>query len=112
MDGETAKTGLAALGSLIAGLWANSAFRRRFSRDRAIVATDDAEVDLLTRLQNENKMLRERADQAFKERNDAVAELGGLRREVELLRANVATLEGQVERLQARIEAMIGGVGP
>ena len=51
----------------------------------------------------EAKVQRERADQAFEERNKAQEELGRLRSEVVYLNRIVVSLEKQVEQLEARV---------
>ena len=88
--------------------WLARMFWRRVGRDVVDGAKDRAEIDIIMVLRQENQLLRERADIAFKERNDAMMELGALRGEVTMLRAHVNALESRVEQLIKRANGSTG----
>lgn len=111
---ETAKIVGWTLASVITALWGRSKVKRMWSQDRVETASDDDEIDLLARIQAERREWREReaelinrADRAFKERNDAVEKLGSLSREVEILTNHVEKLENRIAAMQLRIEELI-----
>jgi FtsZ-binding cell division protein ZapB len=82
--------------------WLARMFWRKVGRDVVDGARDRAEIDIIMVLREENKLLRERADLAFRERNEAMMELGALRSEVQLLRQNVNTLEARITSILGR----------
>lgn len=111
VDEETGKAIGAGVASFVAALWARSFFKRRYARDARETAFDQGEVDLLTRLQAENKLLRERADEAFAERNQAMIELGSLRQKVADLTVHIQRLETQVATMSEELRLMRGHNG-
>lgn len=72
---------------------------RMFSRQRVEGHKDSAEINVLQTLQRENQLLRERADQFARERNEVMMELG-------TLRGALASAEADAVRLRARIDQM------
>lgn len=68
-----------------------------------------AEVDFITALREENKLLRERNDVAYHERNEAMLETARLRGQVELLTRDLAHLQRQADMLQERLQLLGGG---
>ena len=90
---------------------------RRILRDSAETAKDRAESTLYTQLKEEVQGMRERTDQAFKERNDLILRVGELQGQVnELERVReqntrlIAKLEDKdivIQQRDARIEQML-----
>jgi predicted RNase H-like nuclease (RuvC/YqgF family) len=94
--------------------WLARALIRRIAKDWREVQIEGAGVDAVDAWKEEAKMQRERADRAYHERNEAIAELGTQRERVAQLTAQIdalkriiEALEGRVERLQTRLEAAL-----
>ena len=93
----------AAAAALISGvLW----LRTKLSRDATAIANDRAEVDMITRLQNENKDLRCALVEVTEERNKLVREVGEMAGSIKALEASQQHLKGQVEQLMQQILTM------
>lgn len=86
--------------------WIVRTLVRRLSRDQVEVAKDRAEIDVIATLREELKNSRLNEAKAVLERNEAMIELGGMRREVELLREHIKMLNDQADNLRERIERM------
>jgi cell division protein FtsB len=106
LNAETAKLIGLVLATVIGALFGNSALRRRFSKDKVVLAENQGEVGMIARLEAEidrgkieRQSLLDRADRLQAERNDAVLEMGGLR-------ANVLALSTQIEKLEREVEAL------
>lgn len=87
--------------------WAVRTVIRRLSRDQVEVAKDRAEIDVITTLREQLKEARENERRAIQERNEAMIKLGGLQREVELLREHIDMLNTQATDLRTRVEEMV-----
>lgn len=86
---------------------------RIYNSDRVEVHSDRVRIDLITQLREENKLLRERADMAFNERNaarddrnTAMMETERLRNQVAMLHRDVSDLQLQLDILKERISLM------
>lgn len=80
---------------------------RRLFRYWAEGEGDRAEISAIKTWREEANIQRARADQAFAERNAAMQELGELRSKVRYLTDHVKNLEGQVARLELRLDGML-----
>jgi uncharacterized protein (DUF3084 family) len=89
-----------------AGTYALHLLWRALARGRVDGAKDRAEIDIISTLREENKLLRERCEIAFKERNAAMQETAQLRSEVALLKRDIEQLEEQLSTLKSRLGSL------
>lgn len=86
--------------AVIAGvLW----LRRRLSSDNKIIASDKAETQFIESLQQELVKARAALEAVYKERNDLLAEVGGLRVKVEFLTKEDLLKEERIKKLERKL---------
>lgn len=103
IDDETTKQVVGGTAGTLFLAWVVRGFIRIVSRDRVEGHKDRAEIDFITTLREENRIMRERVDMAFKERNAAMEETAKLRGEVALLRRDLEQLEAQLLAVKSRL---------
>lgn len=97
----------AGLTSLImGGLW----LRTKLSKDAAEIANSRAEVDMITRLQEENRDLRMSLQDVTAERNKLYREVGELVGSVRALESSQKLLETQIEQLTKEVVTLRGAL--
>lgn len=106
IDDEMTKAVIGGTGGTLFLAWVVRAFIRLVSRDRVEGTKDRAERDFIETLREENKLLRERADAAFKDRNEAMAETASLRGEVAMLKRDLGELQRQLKIYEDRINRL------
>lgn len=89
--------GLAGVLVLIQRVW------RAFRSERVGTHRDNAEINILAELRQQNRELREAANRAYAERNQSMEELGSLRAQVEALERTIADLRRHIEALERRV---------
>ena len=97
-------TGLGGLGMGI--LW----LRKKLSSDAAAIANDRAEVDMIERLQTENRELRTALGEVTEERNKLYREVGEMAGSIRALEASQKQLEAQVKLLTGQIGTLRGAL--
>lgn len=97
-------TGLGGLGMGI--LW----LRKKLSSDAAAIANDRAEVDMIERLQSENRELRTAITEVTEERNKLYREVGEMAGSIRALEVSQKQLEAQVKLLTGQIGTLRGAL--
>lgn len=117
-DSDTIKAIGLSVGTVVATFFARRKFKMLASDDSVAMDANSAKSSVYRTLREENDRLRaivaekdstireliERADRAFRERNDAIIELAALRAEAKLLREHTARLENRISEMQRKIE--------
>lgn len=117
-DSDTVKAIGLSIGTVVATFFARRKLKMMASDDSVAMDANSAKSSVYRTLREENDRLRaivtekdamiheltERADQAFKERNDAIIELAALRAEAKLLREHTTRLENRISDMQRKIE--------
>jgi len=97
----------AGLTSLVMGsLW----LRTKLSKDAAEIANSRAEVDMIDRLQEENKQLRLSLQEVTAERNKLYREVGELIGSVRALETSQKMLESRIEQMKQEIVTLRGAL--
>lgn len=97
----------AGLSSLVMGaLW----LRTKLSRDATAIASDRAEVDMLGRLQDENKELRASLAEVTAERNKLYRDVGEMAGSIRALEASQKLMEEHIAQLKAEITSLHGAL--
>lgn len=97
----------AGLTSLVmGGLW----LRTKLSKDAAEIANARAEVDMIDRLQEENKELRLSLQEVTAERNKLYREVGELIGSVRALETSQKMLESRIEQMKQEIVTLRGAL--
>ncbi|MND20842.1 hypothetical protein D3C76_48200 [compost metagenome] len=100
-----------ALGAGIAGLVAGGAWlRTKLSKDAAEIANSRAEVDMITRLQDENRDLRLSLKEVTDERNKLYREVGELVGSIRALQSSQELLKTQIEQLKQEVVTLRGSL--
>lgn len=95
----------AGLTSLVmGGVW----LRTKLSRDAAQIAGARAEVDMIDRLQEENKELRMSLNEVTAERNKLYREVGELVGSIRALESSQEMLKTQIEQLKNEVVTLRG----
>ena len=99
--------------TILFGVGAHSVLRRRVSKDRVQLASDDGHVDIIAVLRSERDVLQERNERLMAERDDALRahsqamlEIGGLRKEVEHLTNRIHEQTRQILEQSVKVETL------
>lgn len=96
-----------ALTSVVMGaLW----LRTKLSRDATAIASDRAEVDMIGRLQEENKELRASLTEVTAERNKLYRDVGEMAGSIRALEASQKLMEGHIAQLKSEITSLHGAL--
>lgn len=79
---------------------------RKSAEDGAIIAADDARVDMLKRALDEADRHRSRADLASKERNEAVSRMGALEAQVHALEQHKIDCDRRIAAMEAQLTVL------
>jgi chromosome segregation ATPase len=118
IDDDTIKAIGLSLGTAVAAFFARRKLKMMASSDSVQMDEDAARSSVYRTLREENDRLRaimeekdlaikeltDRADRAFKERNEAIIELAALRAEAKLLKEHTVRLETRISDMQRKIE--------
>lgn len=91
---------------VLGGLW----LRTKLSRDATAIASDRAEVDMLGRLQEENKELRASLAEVTAERNKLYRDVGEMAGSIRALEASQKLMEEHIAQLKAEITSLHGAL--
>ncbi|MBK3745700.1 hypothetical protein G3A39_41825 [Paraburkholderia aspalathi] len=94
--------GTAAAGLVTGVLW----LRTKMSRDSTAIANDRAEVDMISRLQEENKELRSSLAEVSGERNRLYKDVGEMAGSIRALEASQKLMEEHVSQLKEQIASL------
>lgn len=97
-------SGISAL--VMGALW----LRTKLSRDATAIASDRAEVDMLGRLQDENKELRASLAEVTAERNKLYRDVGEMAGSIRALEASQKLMEEHIAQLKAEISGLHGAL--
>jgi chromosome segregation ATPase len=99
--------------TLLFGVAGHSVLRRRVSKDKLALASDEGHVDIIAVLREERGQLIERLDKLTTERDEAMRdhyhamlEIGGLRKEVEHLTGRMSEQTRQILQQSVKIETL------
>lgn len=96
-----------ALTSVVMGvLW----LRTKLSRDATEIASDRAEVDMISRLTDENKELRSSLNEVTKERNQLYRDVGEMAGSIRALEASQKLMEEHISQLKSEIVSLRGAL--
>lgn len=91
---------------IMGGAW----MRTKLSRDAAEIAGARAEVDMIDRLQEENKELRMSLNEVTAERNKLYREVGELVGSIRALESSQEMLKTQIEQLKNEVVTLRGSL--
>lgn len=93
--------------SLVTGvMW----LRTKLSKDAAEIANSRAEIDMIARLQEENKELRMSLQEVTAERNKLYREVGELVGSVRALESSQEVLREQIQQLRNELSTLRGSL--
>lgn len=105
-DNIWSAVGVAITGLIGGALW----LRTKLSRDATAIASDRAEVDMLGRLQEENKELRASLAEVTAERNKLYRDVGEMAGSIRALEASQKLMEEHIAQLKAEISGLHGAL--
>jgi peptidoglycan hydrolase CwlO-like protein len=99
--------------TLLFGVAGHSVLRRRVSKDKLALASDEGHVDILGVLRQERAQLIDRLDKLTQERDDALREhsqamleIGSLRQEVRYMTSRISEQSKQILQQSVKIETL------
>lgn len=101
-----AAAGMAISGVVGGVLW----LRTKLSKDATVIASDRAEVDMLGRLQDENKELRASLAEVTAERNKLYRDVGEMAGSIRALEASQKLMEEHIAQLKSEITSLHGAL--